>query len=104
MELIYEYGLSFDYVASETFGDEQVEPYWRYQLSWGGPADEFRIFSDGHNLKPYRIEYHFIDWMDGARRTLGGDDLELLLEYWSWFQERGLTDQVSKEALANRSK
>ena len=41
-----DYGLCFDYVAPETFGD-QSQAYFRYQLSWGGPSDEFR-FSRRH--------------------------------------------------------
>lgn len=68
IDSIYEercnYGLSFDYVAPETFED-QYEGYWRYQLSWGGPSDEIRFYSsDGKTL--YNAEYHFMDWFDGA--------------------------------------
>ena len=58
----HEYGLSFDFVESDTF-DDQTEPYWRYQLSWGGPSDEIRFFSD-------RTEYWFLDWFDGAHRDI----------------------------------
>ena len=58
----HEYGLGFDFVESGTF-DDQTEPYWRYQLSWGGPSDEIRFFSD-------RTEYWFLDWFDGAHRDI----------------------------------
>ena len=58
----HEYGLGIDFVESGTF-DDQTEPYWRYQLSWGGPSDEIRFFSD-------RTEYWFLDWFDGAHRDI----------------------------------
>ena len=47
---MYEYGLAFDYVAPGTF-DNQDEGYFRYQLSWGGPSDEFRIYADKSGRK-----------------------------------------------------
>lgn len=80
-----EYGLCFDYVAPNTF-DNQTEAYFRYQLSWGGPADEFRFFVNP-DLSCHRIEYWFLDWFDGARRDLSGEDESLLLEIWHWFRE-----------------
>ena len=36
-------GLGFDYVEPHTFTD-QLEGYWRWQFSWGGPSDELRAF------------------------------------------------------------
>ena len=61
----HEYGLSFDFVESDTF-DDQTEPYWRYQLSWGGPSDEIRFFAG-------RTEYWFLDWFDGAYRDISSE-------------------------------
>ena len=78
-----EYGLCFDYVASGTFAD-QDEAYFRYQLSWGGPSDEFRFFANP-DLSCHRIEYWFLDWFDGAQRTLQNAERALLLELWEWF-------------------
>lgn len=83
----YEYGLSFDYVVPGTFTD-QDQGYFRYQLSWGGPSDEFRFFT-GPELEPYRIEYWFMDWSDGARRTMFDDDKQLLLNVWERFADTG---------------
>lgn len=80
-----EYGLCFDLVEEDTF-DDQDEPYYRYQLSWGGPSDEFRFFG-GEDGEPYRIEYWFLDWFDGAHRTLRGDDFSFLSDVFSWFHE-----------------
>jgi len=97
-EIIYDFGLSFDYVAPETFTD-QLEPYWRYQLSWGGPSDEFRFYSGGPQVTPYRIEYWFLDWWDGASRTVAGDDLRLLHEYWQWFSETETTNHTQQQAM-----
>lgn len=59
-----EYGLSFDYVPSTTFED-QTAGYFRYQLSYGGPAEEFRFFVDPeHNL--IRAEFWLLDWFTGS--------------------------------------
>ena len=56
---IHEYHLSIDVVPAE--GKEAG--YIRYQLSWGGPSDEIRIYS-GENGGI--IEYWYLDWFDGA--------------------------------------
>ena len=78
-----EYGLSFDYVAPSTFNG-QTRGYFRYQLSWGGPSDEFRFYTD-ENLDPYRVEYWFLDWFDGHGRKMVGKDEALLLEIWAGY-------------------
>jgi len=62
-------GLCFDYIEPGTFND-QKEGYWRWQLSWGGPADEFRVFVNP-DKSVHRIEYWYLDWYDGAHVTLG---------------------------------
>lgn len=63
----YEYGLCFDYVEPDTFED-QTEGYYRFQLSWGGPSDEFRFYSDGS------IEYVYLDWFTGIGWDVTGED------------------------------
>ncbi len=80
-----EYGLSFDYVAPKTFND-QKRGYFRYQLSWGGPSDEFRFYCD-ENFNVTRIEYWFLDWFDGAKIILNNGDKTLMLEIWDDFKE-----------------
>ena len=80
-----EYGLCFDYVAPGTFSD-QKEGYFRYQLSWGGPSDEFRFFANP-DFSCHRIEYWFLDWFDGAHIFLSGDAESLLTEIWQWFSD-----------------
>jgi hypothetical protein len=75
-----EHGLCFDYVAPGTF-DGQRRGYWRWQISWGGPSDEFRFFCD-ENYQPTSIQYWFMDWFDGAHIPLEGADRELLEEIW----------------------
>jgi hypothetical protein len=80
---LYDYGLSFDYVEPETFTDEP-RGYWRYQLSWGGPSDEFRFFDAGYDGTI--VEYWFLDWWDGAHRVLSGEDRELLLGIYDWMR------------------
>ena len=98
---LYDYGLSFDYVAPETFND-QDEGYFRYQLSWGGPSDEFRIYADstGHGWSIYRMEYWFLDWFDGAHIEVSGKDREFLMELLdSFFVECGSFDSEYDKAV-----
>jgi len=95
-EAFSEYGLSFDYVAPETFGEDQEEGYFRYQLSWGGPSDEFRFYvsPSRHGFTPHRVEYWFMDWFDGASRRLYGADRVLLDDIFEWFNELDLQAMV----------
>ena len=62
---LYDYvnqtALSWDYVDSE--GREAG--YYRLQLSWGGPSDEFRIYVN-QDKEIDIIEYWYMDWFDSA--------------------------------------
>lgn len=68
-----EYGLCIDFVEAGTFNDQR-EPYFRYQLSYGGPSEEFRIFLNGE------VEFWFLDWFDGACVEVTGEDAEIIKE------------------------
>lgn len=91
-----EHGLSFDYVAAGTF-DDQEEGYFRYQISWGGPADEFRFFVDA-GKHVHRVEYWFLDWFDGANIVLDGEDFAFMKEIFDFFDEVGSVDKALKDA------
>ena len=52
-------GLCFDRIEAGTFKDQRAG-FWRWQLSWGGPSEEFRLFDNGD------LEYWYLDWFDGA--------------------------------------
>ena len=82
----HEFGLAFDYVVPDTF-DDQDEGYFRYQICWGGPSEEFRFYATPGRFgyTPHRVEFCFMDWGDGASRTLHGSDRELLDEVFEWF-------------------
>lgn len=93
--------LSFDYVAPHTFKD-QSRGYFRYQISWGGPSDEFRIYAEGqeYHWDVDKIEYWFLDWFDGAKRVLTGDDFKLLEEiFTSYFVDAGSAEQAYNDAM-----
>jgi hypothetical protein len=81
------YGLSFDYVPYGTFEDQEGG-YFRYQISWGGPGEEFRFYADPQ-FHCYRIEYWFLDWGDGAHIVLEGNIASLLGKIWDFFYEGG---------------
>ena len=68
---LYEYGLSIDIVEAGTF-EGQREDYICYQLSWGGPSEEFRIYKNGE------IEFWYMDWFDGAKVDVTGNDAEII--------------------------
>ena len=63
--------LCWDYVEKGTFNDQE-RGYFRLQLSWGGPGDEFRIYVDYDKSIDY-IEYWYLDWYDGASVRVGSD-------------------------------
>ena len=74
-----EYHLSFDHVGSDN--------YWRYQISWGGPASEYRFYynsEDPEKDRIIRVEYWFYNWSNSARRVITGKDKELLLEVFNF--------------------
>ena len=72
--------LSFDYVEPNTFND-QIEGYWRWQFSWGGPSDELRAYVNEHK-EIHRLEYWFLDWGDGAHVLVNKDAAA-----WSMMQQ-----------------
>jgi len=74
-----EYGLCFDYVEPHTFSGQQ-EGYRRWQLSWGGPQEEFRIFMCEDKLTIHNIEFWYLDWFCGTGIKLYGADRQLLEE------------------------
>jgi hypothetical protein len=82
-ERLEEYGLCFDYVAPATF-DGQRRGFFRYQISTGGPGDEYRFFCD-ELCNVTRVEYWFLDWFDGAHRTYkSGPAFDFLCELFDW--------------------
>jgi len=91
------YALSFDYVSPGTFTD-QDQGYFRYQISWGGPSDEFRFYVNP-DLTAYKVEYWFLDWFDGAGRTLYNEDKALMLEIYEDFRECGTCQYVYEKEM-----
>lgn len=93
---IHDYGLSIDYVPHDgKFNDDPG--YLRYQISWGGPSDEFRFYLDA-DQDCYKIEYAFLDWGDGATRRLYGEDRDLMMEIYEWLKEIGTVEAVIEKA------
>ena len=82
-----EYGLCFDYVAAGTFTD-QKRGYFRYQISYGGPSEEFRFYTDSQ-LIVNDIEFWYLNWFDGAcyALTRRPADYDLMEEIFEFFRE-----------------
>ena len=74
-----EYGLSINVVEPLTF-EEQEEPFIRYQISWGGPSEEFRKFDD-------RIEFCYLDWFVGYSLDVSEDDT--INQLFDYFEDLG---------------
>jgi hypothetical protein len=75
----HEYGLAFDYVPRWTFNDQELG-FARFQLSCGGPQEEIRFFCD-EQRSPYRVEFWFLDWGDGACIDITGrPETDLLID------------------------
>ena len=83
-----DYALCFDYVAPDTFKDQE-EGYFRYQISWGGPSDEFRFYFDPQTYI-FRFEYWFMDWFDGAHRDCTTD--ATVIRLWFWLAQTSLVE------------
>lgn len=70
-DALNDYGLGIDRVEAGTF-EKQRAPYIRYQLSWGGPSEEFRIYDNGE------VEFWYLDWYDGACVEVTGEDADII--------------------------
>ena len=96
-EEFYSFPLGVDYVE----GGTEYNPdggYIRYQMSWGGPSDEFRFYVDA-GRKCYAIEYAFTDGYDGATLDITGDDREFLMEHlFNDWKDCGQIERWIKEA------
>jgi len=63
--------LGFNYVEPGTW-PEQLEGYYRWQFSWGGPSDELRAFVNRDD-SIHRLEYWHLDWFDGAKVSIAAE-------------------------------
>jgi len=72
----YEYEDFIEWINSNSLalGDDPHYRAKKLELSWGGPQDYFLFFEDE------TIEYHFLDWFDGAKRELEGQDYKVMAE------------------------
>ncbi|MBU2177428.1 MAG: hypothetical protein KJ556_20240 [Gammaproteobacteria bacterium] len=94
-----EYGLWFDYVSPGTFTD-QDQGYFRYQISWGGPSEEFRFYVNP-DLSCYKIEFWFLDWYDGEGESIYGDDKNLMMEIYEGLKGCGTIQHLIDESRDN---
>jgi len=90
---LHEYGLCFDYVPAGTFSDQE-EGFFRWQLSTGGPGDEFRFMTEDPTETMPVTEYWFLDWFDGANVELKGINYDLINRIWTEFRELGMTEKA----------
>lgn len=69
--------LDFSYVEAHTFNGQE-RGYYRWQLSWGGPSDEYRIWMNPDGIE--HITYHFMDWYDGAEMEVYDNEIQEFIE------------------------
>ncbi len=87
-----DYGLSFDFQEgeiNEEAGDYTKEPYFRYQLSWGGPSEEVRFYENG------QIEFVYMDWFCGCGVNVTRDETFKSLK--QYFEDCEMLDFESKK-------
>ena len=77
--------LGFNYVEPGTW-PEQLEGYYRWQFSWGGPSDELRAFVN-LDKSIHRLEYWFLDWGDGAKLDIPKGSESQYNHAWSKMQQ-----------------
>ena len=77
--------LGFDYVEPGPW-PEQLEGYYRWQFSWGGPSDELRAYVN-LDKSIHRLEYWFLDWGDGAKIDIPKGEEHEYNHAWSQMQE-----------------
>lgn len=87
-----EYGLSFDYVGPGTFSDQR-RGYFRYQISYGGPSEEFRFYTD-EKLNLTGVYFWFLNWFTGHGIRVTGKNLELWQEIWEDWRETGTLEHL----------
>ena len=78
-----QYGLSFDYVEPVTTEKDdtlQHRDYYRYQISWGGPSEEFRFYVNNEN-ELERAQFWYFHWCNGASVECTADETVLALFY-----------------------
>lgn len=92
-----EYALCFDYLPPGTYRD-QKRGYWRYQISWGGPSDEIRMWGD-RDLTLYRAEYWYLDWYDGA--SINVTNSKCVQWLWDEFRDMDSLEWTRSKALRN---
>lgn len=84
-----EYGLSFEYVPRGTFNNQELG-FVCFLISWGGPSEEIRFFCDEQRM-PYKVEFWFLDWGDGASLDITDrPETRLLIDqlgFYDWLQD-----------------
>lgn len=97
MEARSNYTLSWDYVAPDTFNDQE-QGYFQYQISWGGPSEEIRFYVD-YGAKPYKVEWWFLDWFTGHGIELDGEYLEIAEAIFEDFNSMGMVESAYEQAM-----
>lgn len=86
-----DYGVFDEYPLSVGFvkQDGKQAAYVRYQISWGGPSSEIRIYYGDNRI----IEYVFLDWFVGIGFDITGEDwAEWLADYYEPLFEKYYPD------------
>jgi len=87
-----DYGLCLDVVEAGTFEGQRAD-YIRYQISYGGPSDEFRVFKNGD------VEYWYMDWFDGAHVDVTGNDATIIKQIVEPVMEQAMWDDRVNDGL-----
>jgi len=75
LDTLQELGLGWTYVEPDTYADQPLG-YFLWELSWGGPADQFLFYHNGKRV--WKIQYVVLDWDYREEVELTGKWFELL--------------------------
>ena len=48
------------------------------ELSWGGPADGFKVYCDSDFAEITAVKYYYADWFDYKEKSLTSQELDLI--------------------------
>lgn len=71
----------------ETDSIDEDESYVRYQMSYGGPSDEIRLYADG------TIIYVFLDWFCGIGFDVSDED------EFTWLMDEFMVEEMLSQKI-----
>lgn len=92
-----EYGLDLSYIAPDV-AEDRKRGYICFLLSTGGPHEEFRFYMD-ENLNVTHVDFHHMNWFDGAKIQVRGKHLATMTEIYNDWKETETIKYLIEKAV-----